>query len=449
MGILSRMDISRSRGIVLALGGLGLVALVAVGMGTLPLPEADAGASLWLVFLTGLSVGGLSCLAVQGGLLAALIARRHAPHEGAAESAAGAPVKAGTGSAAPRDRYGDLGAVVQFLVAKSAAYTVLGGLLGLFGSHIPLALHGWMLIGAGLFMVLTALQLYDVHPALRHLTITPPKRIQRLVRRQTKRSEALAPLALGALTIFIPCGVTVAMEVLAVASHSALRGAAVMLAFTLGTAPLFLLVGAAASQLEKSATSLFRPIAAVTIVVIALVSIVSGARLLGFDPLRPGGPAAQAGLVTVSPPGASGEPVGTPGVAALGASTSGVGPAGARAPEAGTPPNGAGASNGEGPGGAGGSGGQAVQEVTVQVGSGGYVPARIRILPGIPTRLRLVTDNTRGCIRSFVIPSLGIERILPATGTETVDLPAIPAGRIDFMCSMGMYTGVIEVGGPT
>ena len=31
---------------------------------------------LWLIFLTGLTVGGLTCLAVQGGLLASVIAGR-------------------------------------------------------------------------------------------------------------------------------------------------------------------------------------------------------------------------------------------------------------------------------------------------------------------------------------------------------------------------------------
>lgn len=413
------MNTTTLRGLTFSIGGLGLIALAAAAFGMLPLPEADAGASLWLVFLTGLSVGGLSCLAVQGGLLAALIARR--PKTGAPSAEPG-------GSPASADRYGHLGVVILFLVAKSAAYTALGALLGLFGSRIPLSLHGWMLIAAGVFMLVTALQLYDVHPILRHLTITPPKRLQRLVRSQTRRSDRLAPIALGALTVFIPCGVTVAMEVMAVASHSPARGAAIMLAFTLGTAPLFLLVGAAASRLERGASGLFRPLAAVTILVIAMVSIVSGARLLGYDPFRPSGPKAQAGLVAVDAPVG---PVGQGGVLDAGGA--------------------AGGASGGTPGAAGGPTAPmpvapAVQEITVQVTTGAYQPARIGIRPGIPTRLHLVTENTRGCIRAFVIPSLGIERMLPATGTETVDLPAVGPGRIDFMCSMGMYTGVIEVG---
>ena len=32
--------------------------------------------NLWLIFLTGLTTGGLSCLAVQGGFLASIIANQ-------------------------------------------------------------------------------------------------------------------------------------------------------------------------------------------------------------------------------------------------------------------------------------------------------------------------------------------------------------------------------------
>jgi uncharacterized protein len=385
------------RTIAVGLGALFLFALaVLIGLGRVHLPtvpDPHEGASLWLVFLTGLSVGGLSCLAVQGGLLAAMIAQRqtqlHAEH-----------VTGWRNHSRP---------VLIFLFAKVAAYSLLGGLLGAVGSKIPLAWQGWAMVGAGVFMVAIALQLYDVHPALRHLSFSPPKSVQRLVRRQTRRDDMLAPVALGALTVFIPCGVTLAMEVMAIASHDVLRGAATMFAFTAGTMPLFLLVGFAATGLGQSAWRVFKPLAAVTVVAIALLSIVSGARLLGFGSFLVGGESQRA--VVIEAP-------------AL-ATAAGESPGGsAAAPVAST----------------------IYQEATVNVATGGYAPPRVQVRAGVPIRLTLVTANTQGCIRAFVIPSLGIERMLPATGTETVELPAQLPGRIDFMCSMGMYTGVIEVG---
>lgn len=366
---------------------LGVAALLFLsGRWALPAtPEIDHTASLWLVALTGLSVGGLSCLAVQGGLLAAMIAQREASLQGQ--------------EARQRDR---VLPIAQFLTAKVVAYAALGAVLGFFGSKIPLSLQGWMLIAAGVFMVLMVLQMYDAHPLLRRLAPTPPKAVQRLLRRESRRGGVSGPWLLGAMTVFIPCGVTLAMEFLAIASESALRGMLIMTAFTLGTVPTFLVVGVVATQLGKSAYRVFKPVAAVAVVAIALMSMVSGARLLGIGVGSPGGTAVDAAVV---------EPVAEPVAVDRTQMT-------------------------------------AVQEATVQVATGRYEPARVRVKAGVPTRLHLVTSNTQGCIRAFVIPSLGIERMLPATGSEVVELPPAVAGTsIPFMCSMGMYTGVIEVTG--
>lgn len=401
--------------------GIGVIALLvlaagamAAGIGLPSIPEVDPStpANLWLVFLTGLSVGGLSCLAVQGGLLAALVAQREQQIH--SDEAAGPVATTGTASVGAHTA-----PVVLFLAAKVVAYTLLGGLLGLFGSRVPMSLHGWMMIGAGIFMILTALQLYDVHPSLRRLTFSPPKRIQRLVRRESRSSHAAAPLALGALTVFIPCGVTLAMEFLAIASNDPVRGAAIMLAFTMGTVPIFMLVGVVTSQIGRSSYGLFRPLAAAAVTVVAAVSIVSGARLLGFGPLMAHGQAGSAEMVQAP--------------AADGAVAEGGG-GGTASPGGGDVANAS----------------AAVQEARIDVTTGAFVPSRIVVRPGVPTRLTLVTNGTRGCIRAFVIPSLGVERMLPATGSEVVDLPPAEAGStIPFMCSMGMYTGVIEVGGST
>jgi len=392
-----RVGATAARAMLVALV-LGAVALwwVAGRAGGPGVPEVTADASLWLVLLTGLSVGGLSCLAVQGGLLAALIAGRETRLQGTA--------------AGQRERLLPIG---QFLAGKLAAYTLLGALLGAFGSRIPLGAQGWLMVAVGLFMLLVVLQLYDAHPLLRRLTFSPPKSVQRLVRRESRRADALGPSLVGALTVFVPCGVTLAMQFLAVTSDSALRGAAIMAVFTLGTMPTFLLVGAAASQVGRSAFALFKPLAAAAVAVIGVTTIISGMRLLGVGVVLPGGVPTAASVAEIERP-----------AAALDRSP-------AVAPS---------------------SGGRtqlqqsAVQEAVVQVSTGVYTPSRVVVRPNVPTRLTLVTSDTKGCIRAFVIPSLGVERLLPATGSEVVELPpAAPGQTIPFMCSMGMYTGVIQV----
>jgi hypothetical protein len=87
----------------------------------------------------------------------------------------------------------------------------------------------------------------------------------------------------------------------------------------------------------------------------------------------------------------------------------------------------------------------AVQEPVIQVVANGYVPDHLTIKAGAPARLKLVTDEVYSCARAFTIPALGVERVLPASGTEYVDIPAQPPGQLAFVCSMGMYGGVIEV----
>lgn len=363
-------------------GGLLAVGALAIALGTglisLPeLPELDPSASFWLVFFAGLSVGGLSCVAVQGGLLATVIAQqaRQMREQGIEPS-----------------EWQRFKPVLQFLGAKLVAYTLLGALLGFFGSKIPLGLQAWLLIGVGVFMIIVVLQMFDVHPIFRHVAFRPPKRIQRYLRSTAKEGSSRGPYVLGAMTIFVPCGVTLAMEGLAMASESAARGAMIMFAFTLGTIPLFLVLGFLATRLSQAAFRWFQPIAAVVILVVAFFSITGGLRLLGVSIGAGSGAAETATLI----PAESGAP--------------------------------------------------ALQEVTIDVENEEFLPSTIQVAAGIPTRMTLRTDDTQGCIRAFTVPSLGIELILPETGVEVIDLPAFEEpGSVLFTCSMGMYSGVLQV----
>ena len=253
-------------------------------MSTPSVPEVDHTSSLWLIFLTGLSVGGLSCLAVQGGLLAAMIAQRDSrqmDEQGTIDTS-------GLRRSMP---------VVQFLVAKIAAYAALGALLGAFGSMIPISFQGWLMVIAGVFMLIVVLQMFDVHPFFRRFSFSPPKSVQRYIRRRSKGDGKATPFVLGALTVFIPCGVTLAMEALAIASNDPVRGALLMTAFTMGTAPLFLVFGVAATKMSTSFNRAFRPVAAVAIVAVAIMTMVSGARLLGYGAMFVRGEATTATIV--------------------------------------------------------------------------------------------------------------------------------------------------------
>ena len=75
----------------------------------------------------------------------------------------------------------------------------------------------------------------------------------------------------------------------------------------------------------------------------------------------------------------------------------------------------------------------------------GYEPTQLELRAGVPARITLVTNETYSCSRAFVIPALGVERVLPETGNEVIELMPQEIGSIPFTCSMGMYSGVIDV----
>jgi uncharacterized protein len=196
-----------------------------------------------VAFITGITTGGLSCLAVQGGLLASSLEYQleqqldlQIEQEIAARRARRFGKKRNQVIAHPRLAV----PILLFLAAKLVAYTLLGFLLGALGSVLQLnaITRAILLIAVGIFMVGNALRMFNVHPFFRIFAIEPPKFITRYIRRKAKKGESFfSPLFLGALTVFIPCGVTQAMMAVAISTGNAFQGA--VLSF-LGQARYFL-----------------------------------------------------------------------------------------------------------------------------------------------------------------------------------------------------------------
>src|SRR5687767_15113673 len=130
--------------------------------------------SLVVVFLTGLTAGGLSCLAVQGGLLASSVAHQ------AVQYAYPAPYQPRSNSKG-EGRHDLAWPILLFLSAKLVAYTLLGFLLGWMGAAFQLtsATQAVVQIVVGIFMLGTALRMLDVHPIFRYFVIEPPPFVTR------------------------------------------------------------------------------------------------------------------------------------------------------------------------------------------------------------------------------------------------------------------------------
>jgi sulfite exporter TauE/SafE len=283
-----------------------------------------------------------------------------------------------------------------FLIAKVIAYTLLGALLGLLGSYLTLspALRAVLMILIGVFMLGNGLRMFNVHPIFRYFSIEPPKFITRYIRRTAKGTDTFTPVFLGALTVFIPCGVTQAMMAAALGTGSAGMGAALMLAFTLGTSPVFFIVAYLTTALGARLEKFFMRFVAAVVLVLGLVTINGGLNVLGS-------PLSFQNLTRNLRP----------------------------ASNASTPVSQTVASEGD---------------VVLYVQNEGYFPQTVSAPAGKAFTLSLVTDKTYSCSRDFVIPALDFYQLLPDTGTVQVNIPAQAKGdKLFFTCSMGMYTGQI------
>lgn len=207
---------------------------------------------VWIAFVTGLTTGGISCLAVQGGLLASSIEEKN-----------------------------KWMSVTAFLFFKLIAYIILGFLLGALGSTFLLTpkMMGTIQILAGVFMLWSAARILNIHPIFRYGVIQPPRWVYRLLKNQTQNATLFGPATLGFLTVLMPCGVTQATMAMAVASGNAILGASIMGAFVLGTSPIFYALGASMVELLKR--KVFSYAAAVVVVGFAITSINGGVALRG------------------------------------------------------------------------------------------------------------------------------------------------------------------------
>ena len=338
---------------------------------------------IWIAFLTGLTTGGLSCLAVQGGLLASVVSQRRL--EGIEPTTGGS---------------GRWSAIALFIIAKVIAYTILGFVLGFVGSSMVLApkLMGLLQIFVGLYLVATAARIADIHPIFRYTVIQPPTWVYRFLKRQSKESSWFAPGIMGFFTILMPCGVTQAMMVTALATGNAWISAGIMAAFVIGTSPVFLLLGLAVLEFLKR--KFFSYAAASLVAAFGVLSINGGIALQGsFYTLQNFYRAATMDVSSLQP--SQGQ--------IAGISTDGK------------------------------------QEVTIYVRNNGYSIPTKTLKAGVPVRLSLVTDNTGGCSRAFTIPDYNISKVLPATGTEIIEFTPTKAGALAYTCAMGMYTGQFTI----
>jgi len=103
------------------------------------------------------------------------------------------------------------------------------------------------------------------------------------MRKENKEYSHKSALVAGAMTFFLPCGFTQAMQLYAVSTGSITKGALIMMLFALGTAPGLLGVGGLSSVFKGQKAKLFFMASGIAVIILGIFNISNASKLV-FTP---------------------------------------------------------------------------------------------------------------------------------------------------------------------
>lgn len=294
---------------------------------------------------------------------------------------------AGAGAAA------QLRPALAFVSGRVAGYTVLGGLLGAVGAGVtmPPLVTATLMVAAAVVMTVVGTRLTGLSPRMAGWSPTLPMGLATRLgidgKQVTTYSDRRAML-LGAASFFLPCGFTQAIQVYALSTGSPLFGAGLLGLFALGTAPGLLAIAGLPVLVPSRAKPTLLRLVGVVVLAFAFLNGSAGLRLSGITLGWPSAVSAAEPSVTMLPDGS--------------------------------------------------------QQLRTYQEVNGYRPGNVAIYAGVPTRWVIESATSRSCAAFLVVPALGIDVVL-STGENVIQLPPLRPGRLNYMCSMGMYGGSITV----
>jgi len=213
-------------------------------------------------FMIGVVASLSTCLAVVGGLVLSLSAK----------------VSQDVSTTRP---------LVFFHGGRLVSFAFLGGALGALGGAIGINTTVMAIIGlfAAAVMVLLGIQLLDIFHFSKGFQLTMPASFHKKI---TKIENSYwAPLLIGALTFFLPCGFTQAMQIQALSSGSFIEGLTIMISFALGTLPVLALLSFGSFQFAHSKHApLFFKTAGIIVIGLGIFAFLAGLAGLGvINPL--------------------------------------------------------------------------------------------------------------------------------------------------------------------
>jgi len=292
-----------------------------------------------------------------------------------------------------KSKFDSMKPAILYNAGRVVSYTILGGIVGSLGSVLSLSLSikAGLQIFAGVFMIIMGLNMSG-YSLFRKFNIKLPWSACSV------KKKPKTPFLVGVLNGLMPCGPLQTMQLYALGTGSAYKGALAMLIFSLGTVPLMLTFGALSGLISKGYTKTLLKFSGILIVVLGMVMGSRGLALAGVNI-----PTTSSVSATLSG-----------GKKSTSASTA-VRP---------TIENG-------------------VQIVKMTADGSGYTPNGLYIQKNMPVKWVIDGKSLNACNGQIIIPSLNIQQDLKP-GENIIEFT--PKDKdINFSCGMGMIRGIFKV----
>jgi sulfite exporter TauE/SafE len=283
-------------------------------------------------------------------------------------------------------------------LGRFISYTLIGGLLGLFGSIFQVngVLSGFLLLLAGTFMAVMGLSLLTGWKPLDRVKLMMPAFLSHILLKLNRSGSKQAPLLIGLLTALMPCGPLQAMQLYALSTGSAWKGALAMAFYAAGTIPMMFVFGSFLSSLSGAKIKNMLKVSGAIVLVLGLLTAARGFSDSGLQrqvskPLNK-----AAGKQDVSAEQYFSDSVPT----------------------------------------------DKYQTVEMEITSSGFKPNVIKIKRGLPVRWIIKDGGVTGCTNEVILYNGGQELRYKISSPQTI-VKFMPAdsGEIRFSCWMKMVWG--------
>lgn len=279
---------------------------------------------------------------------------------------------------------------ILFNIGRLISYFVLGGVVGWIGKSLTPSptFTGILGIIIAVVMILLAIDILKLFPTARWIP-RMPKFISHKLYAVAESKSPWAPLLLGAMTFFLPCGFTQSMQLYALTTGSFWQGGITMFMFALGTLPALVGIGALTSWSKGGFAKRFMKVAGSLVLLLGLYNLNNGLALAGVN---------------------TGEWFGD---------TEGTQGSSQRVND--------------------------IQVVNMKVKGLDYLPSNITVQKGVPVEWHIDGSGASGCSSVIVVRDLKITQPLSRSNETIITFTPERTGKIAFTCGMGMTYGQFTV----